>query len=290
MERRARILAACASCLLLDGVAFAAEPVPPSAAGPAAEMSPSGEDRAAAAFQRSLEAYEARDLPAALAAMRESLRLSGRAELLYNIARIEDELGDCAEASADYREYLSRVPDGRYRAEAERASQDLSQRCPPAAADTALPTPLPETAAKAAPAAVWTPAPAAPALEPPRREPASARDQSHWPPSALGYGAIALGVVAGASSIYFMSKAVDAHDDLKASIRKEVAGGPHADLDLRDEQHRYQTWAQVLAVSGGALVAGGVIIVVLAPRKNSQAASVTQLRLAPSQVSLFHEF
>ena len=48
--------------------------------------------------------------------MLESYRLSKRAELLYNIGKIQSALGECALALTAYRDYLEQVPDGRYRA------------------------------------------------------------------------------------------------------------------------------------------------------------------------------
>ncbi len=91
-------------------------------------------DPAAVAYQRALSRYAAGDIKGALTDMSDSLRLSGRWELLYNIARLQDELGRCADALASYREYLQRVPDGQYRAAAAQASGALEARCPPAQA------------------------------------------------------------------------------------------------------------------------------------------------------------
>ena len=110
VQRRERISAAAwVACLLLCGGAFGAEP---SLAEPdPSKLEPPVDDagkEAAAAFDRAMKAYEARDLTGALAAMRESYRLSGRTELLYNLARLEQELGACPEALADYPELVAR--------------------------------------------------------------------------------------------------------------------------------------------------------------------------------------
>lgn len=280
---------ACASCLGLGETAFAAEPTPASDAAPVFDAGKSGADRAAAAFERAMAAYEARDLKAALAAMRESLRLSGRPELLYNIARLEEELGNCADALSDYREYLERVPQGRYRTEAERASAELSLRCPAAVA-SASPPPLDSPAPPPAAAAVPAASPPPPAAPPPAHKQPDAPAAGRWPPVALGYGAIGLGVVAGASAIYLRQEAVEARDSFQTSVDAARQGGPRADFGLEDEHHRKETWAWILGVGGGALVAGGIVVVVLAPRENSQAASTTRLHIAPSQLSVTHTF
>jgi tetratricopeptide (TPR) repeat protein len=230
-------------------------------------------DAAAQAYHHALSLYASGDIKGALAEMRESHRLSGHSELLYNIARLEDELGECAESLADYRQYLERAPQGQYRAQASQASKELAARCPPTEAQpTASPLPGSDvdaptstmaatSTAGAAPLSSESPAPAVPASEPSQPGPPSepAGNTRRW----LGWSAIAAGGLAGAGAVYFTISALDARSRFRSSLQREVAGGGYADFGLRDEQHRDERWAQVLAVTGGALLGGGVLILAL---------------------------
>jgi tetratricopeptide (TPR) repeat protein len=244
-------------------------------------------DPAALAYQRALSRYAAGDITGALTDMNDSLRLSGRWELLYNIARLQDELGRCPEALGSYREYLERVPDGQYRAPATQALSALEARCPPAKTESAsaLATSEVETDAATSAAVAATAAPGAPALEvappaptPPRADPPPAMPTADAPSNVqrwLGWSAIAAGGLAGVGAIYFTVSAHDARSDYARSVKQEEDGGPIADDGLRDKQHRDARWAQVLAVTGGALLAGGVVLLVLSDRKQAAPASVT---------------
>jgi hypothetical protein len=256
-----------------------ADPKATSEAASSADVAPAGagrsaRERAAAAFQASLDAYAAGDLRGALTAMRESYQLSGHTELLYNVARIEDELGACPDALANYRQYIEKVPEGRYRAEAERASLALSARCPSAAIPTHD---------ESVPPAEASPSPP-PFNEEARTTEAPLEAEKWWPPAEIGWTAIAVGVAAGAGAIYFTTRAVDARDRFEQSVDRWAAGGPPADFGLQDQQHRAQTAAQVLAVSGGALAVGGLVVLLLAPKQTAQASSRTSLSLAPGHV------
>jgi hypothetical protein len=241
-------------------------------------------DPAALAYQRALSRYGAGDIKGALTDMRNSFRLSGRWELLYNIARLQDELGDCSDALASYLEYLERVPDGQYRAQAAQASSDLQTRCPPPEAPSALATTGDATNATNV-AVVATTAGATPALEPDALAPLPAPaapvrtvplpDTSESTQRWLGWSAIAAGGLAGIGAVYFTVSAHKARSDYASSVKHEELGGPRADESLEDKQHRDMRWAQVLAVTGGALLGGGVVLLVLSGRKPSPSAGVT---------------
>jgi tetratricopeptide (TPR) repeat protein len=245
------------------------------------------DDPAALAYQRALSRYAAGDIQGALTDMNDSLRLSGRWELLYNIARLQDELGRCPDALASYREYLGRVPDGQYRAAAAQASDALEARCPPAeeqpelalaatgvATDAATSAALAATMGPATPAVEPAPpAPLPPPVAPPRAVPPP--DASGSTQRWLGWSAIGAGGVAGVAAIYFTVSAHDARSAYARSVKREEDGGPVSDESLRDRQHRDTRWAQVLAVTGGALLGGGVVLLVLSGRKQPASAGVT---------------
>ena len=96
-----------------------------------------------------------------------------------------------------------------------------------------------------------------------------------WRALPLGWSAIAAGGLAGIGAAYFTISAHDARSDYARSVKQEVNGGPIADESLQDKQHRDARWAQVLAVTGGALLGGGVVLLVLAGRKQPASAGVT---------------
>lgn len=255
--------------------------------GPAfAQAAPQESQAAATAYQEALALYAAGDLKGALASMRLSHRLSQRAELLYNIARLESELGDCAASLADYRLYMEQVPDGRYRSDAERATRDLAQRCP----DTApSPTPSSEPSVSSAsasvepeapPVASQTAEPPQPALPPPA--PTRLEPPSYWTaPRWIGWSLVAASTVAGVGAVYFTAAALDSRSSFKSSVDVAAQGGPLPDFSLQDRQHRQQHWAQALYVASGALLAGGVVVLVVAPTKASVKGSSARLYLEP---------
>lgn len=282
VQRRARFFAAAAGAawVLFSGQSLASDPAAPNASSrvtvEATEASAS-DPAAAAAFKRSLDRYAAGDLQGALDAMRESHRLSNRTELLYNIARIEEEIGDCPASLTDYNRYLELVPDGRYRQPATEASQKLQLRCP-------LQTVSIEPTSSIAPKTLEPAAPPA-APKPHREANAQKLAAKPWaPPGVVGWAAVALGAAAGVGAIYFTVAAANAHDRFQSRVDAFKPGSGPLDFSLEEEQHRDQRWAAVLAVTGGILVAGGVVVVLLAPRGAAQPASTAGLYLTPGQL------
>lgn len=239
---------------------------------------------AATSYRQALASYSAGDLKGALEHMRESYRLSQRSELLYNIARLESELGDCAASLSDYREYVRQVPEGQYRAAADQASRELEGRCPEAApaSQPANPSPLTTGAPlRPSPAPLAsTPAPLG-ALEQPKQIPAES-PPSYWTtPRLIGWSLVATGSVAGLGAVYFTMAAVDTHDTLQEQVNAQLMGGSRADLSLQDRQHRQQRWAQALVATGGALLVGGILVLVLSPAKQTGNVRSAALYLEP---------
>jgi hypothetical protein len=230
-------------------------------------------EAAATAYREALALYGSGDLKGALAHMRQSYGLSKRAELLYNIARIESELGDCAASLADYRLYVQQVPDGRYRNDAEQATRELAQRCPDAPA-TSAPSSAPVAAALAVAEAAPTPA-AAPPVEAPKT--VSAAPPPPPPPPAtywttqrwIGWSLVAASAAAGVGAVSFHVAALGARDDFQNSVDTAAMRRTDPDQSLQDRQHRDQHWEQALFVAGGALLTGGVLVLVLAPAPGS---------------------
>jgi len=268
----------CSATLLISGEsALAAEPAPraaehgPAAAAhtssaPAANMAPadaaaqpaesatfepaiSPDQAAEAAYDAALARYDSGDIEGALAAMQQSFALSQRPELLYNLARLEREAQRCRASLADYRLYLERVPQGRYRQAAEQSVTELSSECASADSETA-----PTSSAPAAPAANREP------------EPSSRARLPYWTtPRVVAWAAISAGVASGAGAIYFMVSAKAARDDVARSVELEVMGGAHWDQARQDDQHRDLALARVLGGCAGALVTGGALTLLFSP-------------------------
>jgi hypothetical protein len=68
------------------------------------------DQRASELFQRFEAAYAAGDVSGARAFMQQAFDLSRRSELLYNLAELDRELGDCRKASSEYADYLALTP------------------------------------------------------------------------------------------------------------------------------------------------------------------------------------
>lgn len=213
---------------------------------------PSTERAAAAAYEKALASYAKGDVVAALERMRESYQLSQRAELLYNLAELEQELNACADSLTDYRRYLELVPHGRYRESAERARARLEAECP---APTAAPTALVSASDQPGPA------------QPPSKQlPTSVEQASYWTaPRVIGWSAIATGTLAGIGALYFQLEAIEAKDDYQQSVDRAQAGGSSPDQSLEDRQHRNNHLAIAFGVTGGAMVLGGALLLLLDP-------------------------
>lgn len=233
-------------------------------------------DRAAVAYQAALDLHAAGDLKGALASMRESYEISQRDELLYNIARIEAELGDCSASLADYRRYVERVPTGRFQESARAAAHELEATC---SSTTSVSLESPPD----------TPVVVASTVRAPSVDEQTPRPISQQHPDAtnrrmlpwLGWSAVATGGLAGLGAVYFTLKAVQARNAFQHSVDIDAAGGPRYDLSLQDKQHTNQRWAQVLGVTGGTLAAGGVLWLVLAPRERGQGPPNAVVYVAP---------
>lgn len=241
-------------------------PADPSLAQETSNQSP--EQLGALAYQKAVASYADGDVIGALGSMRESYQLSKRAELLYNLAQLEEELKGCSDALSDYRRYLELVPNGRYRDSAEQARGRLERECappPPAEQPSAEPVRSEE-------------APKERAVEP-------APQTSYWTASRIiGWSAISAGTLAGAGALYFQLQAVQARDEFKRSNDEANAGGPPVDLSLQDQQHRYNRSAIGLGITSGALIASGVLVLLLAPAESKRHSRSATLYAFPGVV------
>lgn len=288
MRRASRALRAAsvwAPFLLSSGNAFADDPPPheqraavdaerrPSN-GLEGSLSPTNSEQAAAAaaYQQALASYAEGNIAGALASMRQSYQLSQRAELLYNLAELEEELNACSDSFADYRRYLERVPNGRYRETALRASARLEKECPPPAASS--------------PTSASTPGPAPPATDDSAAKPVPAEptQAAYWTaPRVISWSAIATGALAGVGALYFQWQAIQAKSDLQ----QDVDNGPPLDTSLATRQHRCNHTAIALAITGGAMVAGGALVLLLDSAGHEPNSRSARVYAAPGLVGAY---
>jgi hypothetical protein len=253
-----------------------AAPKEPTLVANTAPALPSDSEAAAEAFYQQAQAkYAKNDVKGALESMRESYRLCQRPELLYNLATLERELHDCRSALDDYSSYLQRVPQGRYRPAAEQASFELSRECPAIAVTPPSVAPPPA----AAPPTVKSEPAAAPASS---KTAGSLPGSPYWTaPHVIGWSAVTAGVLSGVGALYFRGAAVSARSDYQRSIDAALQGTGPYDPSLQDKQHREQTLAEVLAISGGALAAGGALTLVFGSRDAAHAPAAAQVQAWP---------
>jgi len=236
---------------------------------PATPTDAKAEQLAAAAYQKALEDYAQGDVSAALGSMRESFQLSKRAELLYNLAQLEEELKSCDDALADYRRYLELVPQGHYREAATQAQERLERTCPspgPTASDS-------------------PPISAAPAAKEQQLTSEQTEPSGYWTmPRIVGWSAIGTAAVTGGMALYFHLHAVHARDELQQSEDIAESGGPAVDMTLQDQQHRYNRAAIGLGITSGVLVATGALLLLLDPGDTGQRAQTASVCVFPGWV------
>lgn len=239
----------------------------------AAPASPSSEQLAAIAYKKARASYADGDVPGALTSMRESYELSKKAELLYNLAQLEQELNSCADALADYRRYLELVPHGLHRASAAQARDSLEKICPPAAPTSTVPAPI-----SGAPKPATTDGRGQTSV-------GETGDTGYWTtPRVIGWSAIATGTLTGTLALYFQLQAIHAKDEFQQSNDAAEAGGPAVDTSLEDRQHKYNRMAIAFGITGGALVASGALVLLFDPGTGGQRSRSVSLCALPGLV------
>ena len=291
MESRAcwSLAASTGACLALAAPrALAADPIAATPA-PAANQAPEAandNEKAAAAFQRAVQQHAAGDLQGARDSMLESYRLSNRAELLYNIGKIQAELGECSLALTAYRDYLEQVPEGRYRVEATQARTELEAQCASADASAALaPTTLLAAPADASGAPVVSEQPIATSTagSQPKQDTATPSSNRASTVRWIGWSAVAAGTLAAGGAVYFTARAYDARDRFDTqvhSIRREQ----DIDWTIQNEQHAHQRWAKILGATGGVLVVAGTLTLLFGPKNTPPAGTRVGLQVLPGSV------
>jgi len=217
-------------------------------------------------FAQAREKYETGDAQGALSDLEQCYVLSHSVNLLYNLALIHNELGDCPKALDHFQRYIQAAADSERRDEVNRQIAELSVKCPPA------------SSALASPNSVSTHGPpyAAPAPHsvPSSNETATTRQQQ-W--LSVGWVALGAGAVSGMTAAYFAVRAVQAnHDTEQRPISADYYRERSSDLT------RYSTYAWVLGATSVLAIGAGVYALVLAAPKQQHTSSELAATLSPS--------
>jgi tetratricopeptide (TPR) repeat protein len=181
--------------------------------------------------------YGAGEFGAALADLAEAYHLDPQPDLLYAMAKIEVELGDCAGAVAHYKQYLATNPPEKARVAATQAKEACEAKLgnAPTTTEPVKPPPPPD---KIAP-------------PPPKPEPVVVSRPFYK--DGLGDGLFAGGVVAGAAGLGLYLVARKDIDD------SETAATLQAHDDLVNKAHDLRTYAVIAGGVGGALAVAAIV-------------------------------
>jgi hypothetical protein len=194
------------------------------------------------AFDRAVDAYAGGDKVTALNDMEQSYALSHRAELLYNIAKIERDLHQCTSALVTYQRYLRDDPTGTQRDAANDGVRVLSAQCL-RPAQPAIPTP-----------------------------PSSPMSPSYWTaPHLVGWSAIIAGAAAGTASL-----ALGVASNGPAETYRRTLSPPEY-----ERAERLRNGARIFGVAGGVLAAGGVLCLTFWHPQREQSAPSVSLAVSP---------
>jgi tetratricopeptide (TPR) repeat protein len=213
--------------------------------------------------------YEQADLAGALAKLEKAYARSKRPDVLFGIARIHVDRGNCAKAIEVYREYLESKPKP-----GPRSTQIATEKIAECQKVIAATTPAP--AEPVEPAPVAEPEPKA---ELDRVVPTKTIERA-WYTDVVG-DVLVLGGLAGlATGGWFY---MGARDDVDAANGGGAGGVTAAEyISLRDRAERRHLYAAIGAGVGGALLVGGILKFSLGDR--------TEVVPAPGGVALRGSF
>jgi len=201
-------------------------------AQPTPVPAPSGNVAAAdAKIASAKDHYAKAEFGASLADLAEAYHLDPRPDLLYAMAQIEVELGDCAGAIAHYKQYLGTNPSQKARDAAEKSKAACEEKLGIKPEDTTVHQPPP-------------PPPPAKHVEVVQRP---------FYKDALGDSLFAAGVVGGlAGGALYLAARKDIDDS-------ETAPTLQAHEDLVTKAHDLRTYAVIAGGVGGALAVGAFV-------------------------------
>ena len=210
--------------------------------------------------------YELAEYDAAIADFKEAFRLSDAPGYLFNIAQAYRLAGNCREAATFYKTFLRRVPDAPNAAKVRTqiAEMETCAAKQPQPEPTPTPTPTPTLTPTTTPTTTTTPTAAPVPAQPPsdsddedRPQPRANRRWMLWTGiGAAGAGAIGLGL-----GVKFALDGGSKNDELKTTCATSCTSAQAKQI-ISDGNAANRN-AVIATVAGGALLAGGVVLVVL---------------------------
>ncbi len=216
-------------------------------------------DQAAAEYQAAIEAYVA-------AAM-----ISTAPVVLYNLAHTYRTAGDYPHAIAQYRLFLDRAKPGRpLRALVECHIVTMTAELERAAS----------TAPPIEPAPVDDPPPVVPGAPPAPDLIIAAPTRAPWHRDPIAWSLVGTGAVAAGVGVFLLVDAADLRDRSHANLPDDVR------KDLAARADRRQTWGTAVTIAGAAVLAAGVVKLILRPDPPQDARLRISLRVSSSGVAL----
>jgi hypothetical protein len=222
-----------------------------------ASDSPAPTDSAQSHVDAAMALYAAADLAGALDELTKALALDPRPDILFGIARIHMERGDCVNAMRAYRTYLESRP-GPNSTQVATEAIESCQKILSAMGDQTIAT-EPDAGARGRDndLSATTSSEPAPAPAPTQR-----RVNRGWYRDRLG-GALVAGATLGFAGGGFLW--MSARSDVDRANQRGTDGVTLAEArDLEDAAARKQRWALVAGGTGAALLVGGVLRYALA--------------------------
>lgn len=185
--------------------------------------------------------FELAEYPAAIADFKEAFRISDRPELLFNIAQAYRLAGDCKRAHTFYKTYLRRVPEAPNAAKVKERIAEL------------------ESCANQAPAVVEPP----PSEPPPPVgvQPVLPVERGRTWKTKAGIGIAGAGVLGLGVGVVFALRGSSKADKLREACAINCPAETARSLDAAGSAANRN--ATIGVIAGGALVAAGVVLIVL---------------------------
>jgi tetratricopeptide (TPR) repeat protein len=205
------------------------------------------------------ERYEAGDLADAIRIFEQCYVATDDANLLFNLAQLYRELGDCPKAVNHYQQYIDQEPNGERSADAKQHADALRRQC--------VPTP---------------PEPRTPDLPPPVTSPPP-QHTNYWQP--IGWIAVGVSAVATAGMVYASVEANHAKRDVERM--RDSDSFAYRDLMSRyDDFYAYYNWAFALGATAVVTAGfGAYALGVAAPRARARNQTMSLLVL-PNRASV----
>jgi hypothetical protein len=254
--------------LLTAGTAFAQKaPKPKPAPAPAPPPKP---DMSALETSGNKH-FELAEYDAAIADFKEAFRISDEPGFLFNIAQANRLKRDCREASTFYKTFLRRVPDAPNAAKVRERITEM---------DTCAATQPVTPVTPVTPIAPVTPPP--PITEPPPEKPAPVVNNRGWMKWS-GIAAIGVGAIGAGLAIKFAVDGKSANDDLAEACKTSCSSDTA--LALESDGKAANRNAVIFGVAGGAILATGVVFLVLSRGGSTQEKPAVAMSFTPEGAS-----